>query len=243
VRARAGLGDEVLVLRDEEGLHFVLDILEKAAEGREDRILLQDGTTVSAESDGDDERLRITAANGDLIFEYDAGKRRAHVRSAEGITFDAGRGDLNLQAAGKLKLSAGSDIELSTRAGMTLESGSAGAGRTAISLRPRAMELGSPRLRMRAEQAELTSAHTTLTSRRLRITAAAARVVVQRLESLFDDVVQRATTIYQHVKDSIHTRAGRVRTVADNSIHVSSEHYVCRGRADIKLKSDKIHLA
>lgn len=81
-----------------------------------------------------------------------------------------------------------------------------------------------------------------LTGGQVTVTAASARWVVDRLETLAGTVVERARNAYRTVEQLAQFRAGRMRTLVDQAFHFRSRRAVVKAEEDFKIKGEKIHL-
>lgn len=209
---RPAPGDEALLVADDRGDLYLLDLLPAEREpAPAPPLRLRDGATVETAqtdgaADGPADRLRIRSAAGDVLLEYDAASRVARVRSGEILEIGGSAREVRIRAAERLTLAA---AELRAEA-----------GRTAFVTDRGELSAGS-----------------------LRVRARAATFVARRIETWCEDSVLRARTLVRNVRDALRIRAGRTRTVVEGTAHVAADRYVARGRTEIKLKSDKVHLA
>ncbi|MBL8604167.1 MAG: DUF3540 domain-containing protein [Myxococcales bacterium] len=144
--------------------------------------------------------LRVTDAEGRLLFEHHSGTRVTVIVAPEG--------DLELRAPqGKVKIVAAEGVELST-----------------------------PRLH--AEVGEAKVEGRTLTASFDRV-----RQVVGVIETQAERVLERAKNVYREVEELSQTRAGRLRLVAEKTVHMLGQRTLIKAKEDVKIKGDKVYLA
>lgn len=98
------------------------------------------------------------------------------------------------------------------------------------------IELQAARAQARVEHAELRA--TTLST-----TLERARHVVGALETVAGRVLERAKSVYREVEGLSQTRAGRMRLVAEQALHLLGQRALVKAREDVKVKGEKIYLA
>lgn len=126
-------------------------------------------------------------------------------------------------------------------------------GVTVISVPQGDLELRAPagsvrvvagkRVEVRAAEAELKAAEVRLTARQLVATVDRVREVVGVLELRAERVVERAKNVYRDVEELAQTRAGRLKLIAERTVHVLGQRALVRAREDVKIKGEKVHLA
>jgi hypothetical protein len=182
---------------------------------REKRLVAADGATAELEGAPGSERLAIRSASGTMLFEYHAdGTSRCVVHAPEG--------DLALRA---------------DRGAITLEAAQGVAIRT-----PGPVALGCGRFVGEVGQAQLEAQDLTLR-------ATTIRSFAQRVQSTFGvgeirvgRWIERFGAVYREVEKLSQTRAGRIRTIARETLQVLGRRAVFKAEADLKLKGESIHL-
>lgn len=172
-----------------------------------------DGARAELEGD-DDQRLVVRDGDGRLLFEYDATRKASIVH--------APAGDLELRAdEGAITLNAAQGIAL--RGGP-------------------AVEVDADALRASVDEAELTTAEAALTADVLRTVCRRARHQVDVLETRAGRIIERAKESYRDIETLAQTRAGRLRLVAEKTVHLMGRRTLFKAHEDVKIKGDKIHL-
>jgi hypothetical protein len=126
-------------------------------------------------------------------------------------------------------------------------------GVTVISVPQGDLELRAPagsvrvvagkRVEVRAQEAELKVTEARITARQLVATIDRVREVVGVLETRAERIIERATNVYRDVEELAQTRAGRVKLIAERTVHVLGQRALIRAREDVKIKGEKVHLA
>ena len=250
------IGDEVLLLADAGGSWYIVDVLSgdrphdpplapapaPAPAGTRTEQLC-DGSSLRVEGNSAGlEALHFTSADGKLEFEYDAATSRCRLRSRAALDVEDLSGDLRFRSKGNVHFEAEGDVSVAAGRAVRLQSRAAD-GSAGLELEPQQVRLHGERLSLEAEHSRLISARTDAEIGAASLRARRLRLVATSLESVCDDVVQRAKNAFLQIRDTWNVRAGRSRTVIEGTAHQSSKRYVCRGTEEIKMKSDKIHLA
>ncbi len=76
----------------------------------------------------------------------------------------------------------------------------------------------------------------------LMIRAASARWIVNRLESLVETLVEKARNTYRTVEQLTQLRAGRMRTLVDQTFQFKSRKVLLKSEEDFKIRGERIHL-
>jgi hypothetical protein len=105
------------------------------------------------------------------------------------------------------------------------------------------VRVSGPEVRVDAVRTHLKVDEARVVARSIATVADRARHVVGILEVQADRVLERAKNTYREVSGLAQTRAGQVKLVAEDAIHMLSERTLIRSREDIKLKAEKIYLA
>lgn len=126
-------------------------------------------------------------------------------------------------------------------------------GLTVISVPHGDLELRAPtgsvrvvagkRVEVRAQEADLRVTEARLTARQLVTTVDRVREALGVLETRADRVIQRAKNVYTEVEELAQTRAGRVKLIAERTVHVLGKRALVRATEDVKIKGEKVHLA
>lgn len=229
-------GDEVLIVGNGDGACWVTTQLS----ARRRHLELAGGARAEVDSD-DPGRLSIYAASGELVLEFDAERGRAVVQAEHGdVEVAAADGDLQLRAANTLRLE-GERIEARSRHETRLECGDA-TSRSGITLSARGARLVGPLVETVAERAEVRARELRQTVGELVTHAETVRQVARKVESVAEQVVEKAKRSLRTVEGLAQLRAGRMRTLVEETWHLKSRKALLRSQRDFKVKADQIHL-
>lgn len=152
------------------------------------------GTPSGAKATARGDKIEIRDPTGCVVVTYDAATGSA--------TIAAPRGDLRLEApCGKVVLSAAEDLELRSGAKATLQ---------------------GCELEIEAERTRVRTSHFSLLAEAIDMVATVAGLRTGRWELHAERSLERATDVFREVQSLIETRAGRIRTLVEGSMHCSS---------------------
>ncbi|MEO5727832.1 MAG: DUF3540 domain-containing protein [Byssovorax sp.] len=123
-------------------------------------------------------------------------------------------GDLDLVVPGSVRISAGAEIALT-----------------------------GARITMKADHADVRVDEARFAARALSSTVDHVLQVVETLEVRAGRVIERAKETYREVEGLAQTRAGRLRLVAEETLHLLGRRAQMKAHEDLKLKGEKIYLA
>jgi hypothetical protein len=238
-------GDRVLVAKDAGMRHYVIGVLQAGpAPRRRERVLARDGSSALCVGDGQDEKLQIQDPQGRLLFEYRPGSGKAVVNVPEGdLRFQAPRGTIDLVSGRALRLSAGTQLQITSLGEVSLNAGKGHRGEGAsLRLAPDGAALTAKRLGLRAKLGDLAVDKLRYRGGRIDAKVSKARLVLGQMECFADRVVTRAQSLYQKVEHLHHTSAGRVRTLVEGTFDVKSRRLRLKSEEVAKIDGSQIHL-
>lgn len=234
-------GDTVLVATCDDGARYVIGViaaLREAAASPAAAPLVEarDGSRAALESTGSGEAIRVRDGRGRLLFEHLAEEGRSIVHVPEG--------DLDLVVPGSVRISAGAEIALTGALGVHLGSGGADASPPcAVHLTADQASVTAPRLTMKADRADVRVDEARFSARALESAVDHVLQAVETLEVRAGRVIERARETYREVEGLAQTRAGRLRLVAEETLHLLGRRAQMKAQEDLKLKGEKIYLA
>lgn len=174
----------------------------------------KDGATAAIEHGRDGEE-RIVLRDGEqrVLVEY--------VAESSQCVIHALAGDLVLRSEGAIELDAVRGIRLNGGPQLDLE---------------------ADKLTTSADEAEVTIASIRVTADVLEGLYRRVRNRVDILETRAGRVVEQAKETYREVQSLAQIKAGRLRLVAEKTVHVLGTQTLLKAHEDIKLQGDKIHL-
>jgi hypothetical protein len=201
----------------------------------------EDGTTAEL---GEDDVLRIRNAEGALVFEH---------RPAEGHSvLYAAAGDLKLRAPhGAIDLDA-EEVRVRGRKQVTMESeegvhffvGDAARGATSFfNLVRKGAAFVAPRLEARFEKAKVHAEEGEVHCGELATHAKRLRTKVEILETAAGRILEKARESYRETEGLSQTKAGRLRLVAEQTLHALGDRTLLKAHRDMKLRGEKIYIA
>jgi len=207
-------------------------------------IRLETGEEVRLASAGQGQRVEIRSPAGELLFEYDpaAGLTRVHIPQGD-LQFVVPHGKVDFAAAHGVRMATPGAIEMEGTQGVSLQAGSALRGdRASAEVAPGRMKLSAGLFELLAAQGLLRLEDLSYAGRTLSAGLEAARLRLDKLESVAGVVTSKAKRFLQDVEGLLQTRAGRARTVVERSYHVKSERVYMQADDAVKINGDKIHL-
>jgi hypothetical protein len=209
------VGDSVLVACDEHGNRYVIGVL---------RALREATRVASLEHRPDEHRTVLRIPEGDLCIE--AARGRVEIRGAEGVSITS-EGDVALASTARVELRA-TDAEGRERSAVRL------AG-DAAELRAGVLTAKAAHLHALAERVTLVARHADTHLERLRQKAEVVEVEAGKL-------VERAKESYRSVEGLAQTQAGRIKLVAETTLHTLAERTKMRAKGIFAVDGDKIYL-
>ena len=114
--------------------------------------------------------------------------------------------------------------------------------RSAVSLGSRKMKLSSSELGITAQRGTFQVEETRYTGKRFLGKIAYAQLIVGKLGTLAESIVEKAKNVYRTVEQLSQLKTGRMRTLIESTYHLKAKKAFLRSEEDFKVKADKIHL-
>lgn len=217
----------------------------------EERIATRDGASARLERSGESESLTVRDRMGRLMFQYDAATGQGTLIMPEGdLRLCAPRGGIELHAAHGIRATAGGALSLTSAVGIELEA-RASRGHPApqgpersgtMHLSPEQVAIAGDTLRVDAGQSELHLGET-------HAWAGTLRAAVDRAELGFGQVVRRAErvidhaeNVYQRVTELCELKAGRLRTLVNDSAWLKAGELTLLAKHDVRVDGEHINL-
>lgn len=209
-------GDSVLVLSDPQGERYVVGVLRALREAapKTEPLLrrAEDGSTV------------ITVAEGDLRLEASAG--RIELNAARGVVVTSEL-DLTLHAKGRVDIASQDDD---------------GRARSALHLAGDAAELKAGLLTAKAAHLHVVAEQATVLARHVDTHLERLRQRAERIETEADQIVEKAKDSYRRVEGLAQTHAGRLKLVAETTLHALADRVKMRANRAFSVDGEKIYL-
>ncbi len=68
------------------------------------------------------------------------------------------------------------------------------------------------------------------------------KLISGKVETLANDIIEKAKTVYRTVEGLTQLRTGRMRTMVEASYHLKAKKTFLKAEEDFKVKAEKIHL-
>jgi phage baseplate assembly protein gpV len=237
-------GDEVLIMTDSHGRMYIVGILScrQDAPPSGERLYLDDGSFAKIDRGADGERLKVFNSNDEMVVDYHAATHTVNVTSESGdLALASTTGSIALHAAKdivlnapQVRLDADRDLELRVKA----ENGNG----PALSMQNRRMQLSSPLMEITSQRVRLFFAEVKLTGKTLLGRIGDVQFVTRKIESVADTVLAKARNVYRTIAELSQLKAGRQRTLIENSSHMKARKTILKSEEDFKVKAEKIHL-
>jgi len=241
-----GLGETVLSLSEDYEKFYIIGILGNIVKSKtEDKVLtLKDGTNAKIEKNLDSEKLQLNSKAGELIFEYDANSGKSIVNIPSGdleivttkgnIDF-VSEGDINFSSKQSIKFQSNQEIKLQTNNSISQNLSS-------ISLINKKIKMSSADLNITSQRSQFYIDDTEYMGKEFSGRIKNVKIVMAKLESIANTVLQKAENIYQSVKGLSQLKTGRMRTIVDSTFHLKGKKVFIKAEEDFKVKGEKIHL-
>ena len=237
-------GDEVLTMADGDGRMYIIGILTCACdEDRADgRLYLEDGSFAEIDGSGTDERLKVFTKANDLVVDYHAGTNTVKVNTESGnLEFASATGSIAFHAAKDIVLSA-SRVRLDADNDINLQVKAPTGGGPALSMKNHRLQLSSPAMDITSQRARLFFEEVKIAGKSLLGRITDVQFVGRQMESVVDTVIAKAKNVYRTISELSQLKAGRQRTLIENSCHMKARKMILKSETDFKVKADKIHL-
>jgi hypothetical protein len=163
-------------------------------------------TTTGASAAVEDDAIVVRDSRGAIVVRYDAATGEARI--------EAPHGDLTLSAAGKVRLAAGTDVELEA---------------------PGAIATTSARVSVHTTEGDLNA-------ERISVRASELATLVGKWELRAQRLVEHVVDAYRDVDGLLQTRAGRMRTLVEGAYRLLSERTDIISREDSVIDGKRVLL-
>ena len=240
------LGESILAISEDYEKYYIIGILGNKNNNKTDAkvLTLQDGTSVKIEKKLESEKLQLNSKSGELIFEYDAnsGKSRVNIpsgdleiKSTNGKIDFLSEGDINFLSKQSVKFQSNQEIKLQTN-------NSIGESYSSLSLKNKKIKMSSSELNITSQRSQFFMDNTKYIGNEFSGKIKNVKLIMVKLESIANTILQKAENIYQTVKGLSQLKTGRMRTLVDSTYHLKGKKVFIKAEEDFKVKGDKIHL-
>lgn len=237
-------GDEVLTMTDRHGRMYIVGILscKHAARASGERLYLDDGSVAKIDRGEDGERLKVFNRSNELVIDYHAATNTVNVTSeTSDLAFASTTGSIALHAAKDIVLNA-PRVRLDADRDLDLRVNAVSGSGPALSMKNNHMQLSSPFMDITSQRVRLFFAEAKLTGKALLGRIGEVQFVTRKIESVADSVMAKARNVYRTIAELSQLKAGRQRTLIKNSSHMKARKTILKSEEDFKVKAEKIHL-
>ena len=202
------------------------------------------GSGARADINPDKNSLKLFSKTGGLFFEYDDNTGACRVESPSGdIAFTAPHGSIDFTAAKGVRFF--SALALEFKSLHSIRMAVSDLLKNSIS----ALDLGPGHIGAKGDQVDIHAGNANITMDNTRFSGGRfagkigdIRLVVDRVETVAGDIVQKAANIYHTVENLVQTNTRRLRTLVTETCHIKSRKLFVKAGEDVKIKGEKIHL-
>lgn len=239
------VGDRVLVSCDQAGQAYIMGFIRgrlrtPSPTAEPARLSTRDGASATHIVEGECECLQIRDRHDRVIFEYrpDVGNGTLSM-SAGDVRLTAGR-SLDLTAGEELRLFSGQGTRIRSLGSLRLSSESDRS--TEIGLGHGVLMTTAEHFRCTADSGDIRLERGRFQGESLVAQLSSVRLIVTTLETVVTTIFERATDVFRRVTGLHQLKAGRIRTVSEDSYTVTARQVRLDGEEAVKLQGDKIHL-
>lgn len=239
-------GDKILVAGETIDDFYIIGILHNRSLEHEKskRLVLKSGAKVEVSGSPDEERLRVYSQHGRLVFEYEPETGKSRVDIPEGdLEISTHSGNIDFTSAKDIRFISKQSIEMhSTKSIRMVKSDDKGKDLTAVNLESDKISLSSPEISITSQKGDIRIDETKYTGKKVSGKIKNVKLIMERLESTANTVIEKAKNIYKTVEGLSQLKAGRLRTIVNASWQFKSKKAFLKAEEDFKIKGEKIHL-
>lgn len=238
------IGDEVLIAGDDiDNLYVIgtLNLVKTAAIS--DHQEIGHGAYIVKGESTNSPSLQVFSKRNELLIEYEAKSEITRINIEKGnLELTTKAGDIVLDSSQNIYLNADT-IDLESRSNIQLSvKDSLGQLISAISIKSQRLKLSSQQLHMSAQITNFYSKSTRFIGESLKANIKESTVVSDKLTTLAISITEKAKNVYRTVEELSQLRAGRVRTLVKNTLHIKANKTYMKSQDDFKVNAEKIHL-
>ena len=234
-------GDRVLVLSEDPDHTYIIGILEQktGAGANVNRIVLDGGTHAVRDKDS----VKVFSRKRELLFEYDEKECKIRINLNSGdLEFITRDGNISF-VAGKDILLNGHTVGITSRTGIVMGiMDKLGKLKSAFTIKGNILHLNSQLVSVEAEKGDLQINETTICGKRISAQMDSTNLTFNRLETTAQTIISKAKNMYHTVEQLSQLKAGRMRTLIENTFHLTSKKAMLKSEDDFKVRAEKIHL-
>lgn len=231
-----------------EGLNdiYIIGLLSKGHNEEPDHksLVLKNGAKARITGNTETERLEVRSRVGELIFEHDpeTGKSRVNIQSGD-LEIVTQEGNIDFISAGDIRFSSQQSIELKSLLGIRMMTTDLlGSILSSVTLNFKKLCLQSPIIGITAQRGDIHVEDSSYIGKKFVGRMGHAKLIVGKIETLANDIIEKAKSVYRTVEGLTQLKTGRMRTMVDASYHLKAKKAFLKAEEDFKVKAEKIHL-
>ena len=240
------LGESILAISEDYEKYYIIGILGNNIKSKSDAkvLTLQDGASAKLDNKFDTEKLHFNSKSGELIFEYDTKSGKSRVNIANGdLEIITAKGKMDFISAGDINFSSKQSVNFQSDQEIKLHTNnSIGQNLSSISLINKKIEMSSSDLNINSQRSQFYMDNTKYIGNEFSGKIKNVKLIMVKLESISNTILQKAENIYQTVKGLTQFKTGRMRTLVDSTFHLKGKKVFIKAEEDFKVKGEKIHL-
>ena len=239
---RLAEGDRVLLAWDAGGEAYVIGVI--ARRDAAPSLIARGGARARLIDENGGEAIQVLDAHDRLVFEYRPDEGEGTISVPQGnLALRAPAGDVLLEAGGRVRCRAGTEVDLRAGSQINAEVGTAGSvDRTRFSLSSRSAKLATQAFELSARRGLLRIAEASYFGVVFDGTVERARLAAGKIETLAERVVERARDVYRQVHGLYQLKAGRVRTLVEDSYYTKAHQAYLLAEKDVRIDGEQIRL-
>jgi hypothetical protein len=244
-RPSLGPDDEVLTSADGGGTTYIVGVLDckSGSVDAVETIRLTDGCQVRIDRSADEESMQLRSQKNELLVDYRSQTGTLTIHAASGnLEFSAPEGNIAFRCARDIQLdgnrvsvNAGTDVLV----GIQEHHGGAG---PALSMQKHKLQLKAPMIDLTAQRANCFVEEIQVAGRKLLGRIKDIQLIARKMESAAETIMAKAKNVYQTISELSQLKAGRQRTLIDQTVHMKARKTIFKSETDFKVKAEKIHL-
>jgi hypothetical protein len=237
--------DSVLIVEASNGMCYITGVLQASASSKNNNQCLdmQCGAKAKLVRESGNEKIQIKSKNGCLLFEYTPDSKNMTVYASEGDLQLCAKGDINFTAGKKIRFTANSQITMQTPGLVNLRSGGKKENEGSdLMLTPNHLLLNSENLNIKTTTGHVSVKDMRYLGKRLVGKLGKTSLVVDKVEYVFGQVIERTKNVYRTIENLLEVKAGRIRTIANGTNEIKGKRLRINGDDSVKIQGDKIHL-
>lgn len=238
-------GDEVLIAGESADNLYVIGVLSNntAQIKLPHRQDIGNGAYALIDDSNQTSTLQVFSKRNELLIEYDSASEKTKINVAKGnLEFTTQDGDIVFDTNQNIHLN-GHNIALESHSNIQLSVTDAlGQLASALSIRPKRLELSSTQLDMNAQRSKLHVKEMHYIGGKFKSNVKEVKLIADKLTTIANSVTEKAKNVYKTVEQLSQLRAGRMRTLIAGTFHMKAKKTYMKAEDDFKVNADKIHL-